>query len=101
MKSLVQRLILVGVVVLSAGAVLAHEAVLAPKKAVTTPVTALPGTGFEGRVVVDGAMIPGAKVYAYQSFSEFIASKPYAVSALTGDDGKYSLDLPGGSYYLV
>lgn len=61
----------------------------------------LPGTGFEGRVVVDGAVIPGAKVYAYRSFADFIASKPFASSAITGDDGKYVLNLPKGSFYLV
>ena len=61
----------------------------------------VPGTGFEGRVVIDGAVIPGAKVYAYRSFADFIASKPYASSAVTSDDGKYSLDLPKGSFYLV
>lgn len=61
----------------------------------------IPGTGFEGRVVVDGAVIPGAKVYAYRSFADFIASKPYASSAITTDDGKYSLDLPKGNFYLV
>ncbi len=60
-----------------------------------------PGTGFEGRVVVDGAVIPGAKVYAYRSFADFIASEPFASSAVTGDDGKYELDLPKGSFYLV
>lgn len=62
---------------------------------------AVPGTGFEGRVVVDGAVIPGAKVYAYRSFADFIASQPYAESKVTGDDGKYTLDLPKGSFYLV
>ena len=61
----------------------------------------VPGTGFEGRVVVDGAVIPGAKVYAYRSFADFIDSKPYASSAVTGDDGKYLLDLPKGGFYLV
>ena len=61
----------------------------------------LPGTGFEGRVVVDGSVIPGAKVYAYRSFDEYLAAKPFAVSNTTGDDGRYSLDLPLGKYYLV
>lgn len=62
---------------------------------------AVPGTGFEGRVVVDGAVIPGAKVYAYRSFADFIAAKPFASSDVTGDDGKYAMDLPQGSFYLV
>lgn len=61
----------------------------------------VPGTGFEGRVVVAGAVIPGARVYAYRSFADFIDAKPCAASAITADDGKYVLDLPTGSYYLV
>lgn len=81
----------------------AHDAKPAAGKAAeTTPqAQSLPGTGFEGRVVVAGAVIPGARVYAYKSFADFIAAKPFATSSITGDDGKYSLDLPNGSYYLV
>ena len=62
---------------------------------------AMTGTGFEGRVVINGAVIPGARVYAYKTFADFVASKPLGSSTLTGDDGKYHLDLPAGSYYLV
>jgi len=62
---------------------------------------AVPGTGFEGRVVTSGSVLPGARVYAYTSFDDFMNAKPFAVSAKTGDDGKYALDLPVGSYYLV
>jgi hypothetical protein len=65
------------------------------------PMAAAPGSGFEGRVVVAGAVIPGARVYAYKSFDDFLASNPLATSKVTGDDGKYVLDLPVGSYYLV
>ncbi len=57
--------------------------------------------GYEGRVVVAGTVTPGARVYAYRSFADFMESKPLAVSAVTGDDGKYSMDMPKGSYYLV
>ena len=60
----------------------------------------VPGTGFEGRVVIDGAVLPGAKVYAYRSFADFIASKPYASSDVTGDDGKYLMDLPNQAIFL-
>lgn len=78
---------------------LAHDD--APPKVVEEVGEIIPGTGFEGRVVVDGAVIPGAKVYAYRSFEDFIASQPFASSAVTKDDGKYVLDLPQGSFYLV
>lgn len=100
MKFAVQFLLLFGLTLQSTGTVLAHETMPATAAAAPTA-KALPGTGFEGRVVVGGAVIPGAKVYAYRSFTDFIESKPFAASALTGDDGKYSMDLPGGSYYLV
>jgi len=81
---------------------LGHESKPADKPApVPSKADIVPGTGFEGRVVVDGAVIPGARVYAYLSFADFLASQPFATSAPTGDDGKYVLDLPVGSYYLV
>lgn len=64
--------------------------------------TAKPASGgFEGRVVIEGGVIPGAVVAAYASFADFVASKPVLVSKPTGDDGKYTLDLGPGSYYLV
>ena len=59
------------------------------------------GTGFEGRVVVDGQVVAGARVFVYKSFEDLSARKPFAVSGPTRDDGTWRLDVPGGSYYLA
>lgn len=105
MSRWVQMLMLLGVTLTLATMapnVRAHEHGAAkPEKKVAPAPEIVAGTGFEGRVVVDGAVLPGARVYAYRSFADFIASRPFAASALTGDDGKYVLDLPVGIYYLV
>lgn len=101
MKRFAFALLLFGLTFCAAAPVLAHEASHAKPQPKAPAGKAVPGTGFEGRVVVDGSVIPGARVYAYLSFDDFLASKPYAASAITGDDGKYNLDLPVGSYYLV
>jgi len=97
MKRFATLLAILLVATLAGTHALAHEEKPAAEAATET----VPGTGFEGRVVVAGAVIPGARVYAYKSFADFVESKPFAASALTGDDGKYSMDLPVGSYYLV
>jgi hypothetical protein len=73
-----------------------EEAPPPPKMADLTP-----NTGVEGRVVVSGQVLPGARVYAYATFADYLASKPFAVSEPTGDDGKYKIDLPRGSFYFV
>jgi len=102
MKRIVALLSLLGLALLLGTTSLAHEAAPADRpKVVPKAADIVPGTGFEGRVVVDGAVIPGARVYAYLSFGDFLESSPFATSAATGDDGKYHLDLPVGSYYLV
>jgi hypothetical protein len=67
----------------------------------TDPVEKSTGTGFEGRVVHEGEVVAGAHVYAYKTFADVIARKPFAVSAPTADDGSWKLDLPKGKYYLV
>jgi len=102
MKRFAIALLLLVTALSVAGPATAHET--EPPAKVTGPAAGaatVPGTGFEGRVVVDGNVIPGARVYAYRSFADFIASKPFAASAVTSDDGTYSLDLPVGNYYLV
>lgn len=100
MKRLASMLLLLCLA--GAGSAVAHEAKHSEKAAAPVATAkAVPGTGFEGRVVVAGAVLPGARVYAYRTFEDFIAARPFAVSALTGDDGKYALDLPEGKYYLV
>lgn len=103
MKRFARLLLFASLLVLAGSMAWAHESRHneVPKTADAPLPAAVPGTGFEGRVVVDGAVLPGAKVYAYRSFADFMASEPVAVSASTGDDGKYALDLPPGSYYLV
>jgi len=70
---------------------------LAEKLAAETP----PGTGFEGRVVREGEVLAGARVYAYKTFQDVMARAPFAVSAPTADDGSWKLDVPRGKYYLV
>jgi len=101
MKRSMQMLILLGAT-LALTTVAGAEGTVAKKESKTTVATEIvAGTGFEGRVVVNGAVLPGARVYAYRSFADFIASQPFASSALTGDDGRYVMDMPVGSYYLV
>jgi hypothetical protein len=70
---------------------------LSEKIAAETP----PGTGFEGRVVRDGEVVAGARVYAYKTFQDVIARRAFAVSPPTRDDGSWKIDLPRGKYYLV
>lgn len=102
MKRWIPMLMLFGAILALTTVVLAEEAPAKKEsKAAMATGTTLPGTGFEGRVVVNGAVLPGARVYAYRTFIDFINSKPFAASALTGDDGKYVMDMPVGSYYLV
>ncbi len=59
------------------------------------------GTGFEGRVVREGQIMGGARIYAYKDFADVLACRPFSVSAPTADDGTYRMDLPPGTYYLV
>lgn len=101
MKRLSKLMVLLCLVLPVSSKVFAHDEQAKPVAPVEKLSEVIPGTGFEGRVVVDGAVLPGARVYAYRSFADFIASTPYASSPITGDDGKYSLDLPKGSFYLV
>jgi hypothetical protein len=73
----------------------------APEETTRLVKNAPEGTGFEGRVVWEGQVTAGAHVYAYSSFDDLLAHKPFAVSAPSADDGTYKLDLPAGKYYLV
>jgi hypothetical protein len=70
-------------------------------KAVKTLGAPVPNTGVEGRVVVDGKVLPGSRVFAYLTFEDFMDHKPVAVSNPTADDGKYRMDLPPGVFYLI
>lgn len=60
-----------------------------------------PGMGFEGRVVINGQVLPGAKVYAYKTFQDLLAHQPLTASRITADDGAWRIDLPRGRYYLL
>ena len=89
MKRLTPVMLLLSIILVAGSSAFAHEKSPADKS--TPPLSSqeiIPGTGFEGRVVVDGAVIAGSRVYAYRSFADFIESKPFAASALTTDDGK-------------
>lgn len=57
--------------------------------------------GVKGRVAWRGDLCAGVKVRAYHNVADIAAGKAVAVSAPTGADGNYRLELPPGSYYLV
>jgi hypothetical protein len=73
-----------------------HKAAEAAPAAAQTP-----DTGFEGRVVFDSQVFPGARIYAYKTFEDLVAAKPFAVSGPTADDGTWKLEVPRGKYYLA
>jgi len=86
----------------AATAVWAEQAqIAAPDETATLVSNAPQGTGFEGRVVWEGQVTAGARVYAYSTFEDLLAHKPIAVSAPSADDGTYKLDLPAGKFYMV
>jgi hypothetical protein len=63
--------------------------------------TATPTSGVEGRVIFDGLVFADTRVFAYRSFDDLLAFSPAAVSAPSGDDGKFRMDLPPGNWLLV
>jgi hypothetical protein len=73
----------------------------APASAATAAAAAEPGTGFEGRVVIGGQVLPGARVFAYRSFEDLLALRPLAASGITADDGAWRIEVPRGRYFLV
>ena len=73
----------------------------APPPPPQAPTGSAKGNGLEGRVTVDGQPVPGGAVFAYLSYEDVLAFKPYAASGATGDDGSYTLDLPPGKYFVV
>jgi len=54
-----------------------------------------------GKVAVDGTGIAGVQVAAYPLAALSLAGTPPFASPPTGADGKFALDLPPGSYYLL
>jgi hypothetical protein len=65
------------------------------------PAGSAKGNGLEGRVTVDGQVVTGGVVFAYLTYADVLAFKPFAASGATADDGSYSLDLPPGKYFVV
>ena len=63
--------------------------------------SALTDSGVRGRVAWRGELIQGVKVRAYHAVADIAGGVPVAVSASTGLDGIYQLELPPGSYVLT
>lgn len=57
------------------------------------------GTGVDGRLVTGDGPYAGGRVAAWADAR--MAGEPLAVSASSGKDGVYALDLPPGTYYLT
>lgn len=85
---------------LGAAAAQAHEERTPPPPA-SPPAGSAKGNGLEGRVTVDGETVIGGAVYAYLTYADTLAFKPYAASGPTDDSGSYTLDLPPGKYFVV
>src|SRR5512139_2523795 len=60
-----------------------------------------PETWFEGRVVINGQVLPGARLFAYTTFQDLLDHRPFAASRVTDDDGAWRIDVPRGRYYLL
>ena len=54
-----------------------------------------------GKVALDGAGTAGVQVEAYPAGTLALTADPPFLSAATGPDGLFSLDLPSGQYYLL
>jgi hypothetical protein len=65
------------------------------------PTGSAKGNGLEGRVTVDGQIVTGGVVFAYLTYADVLAFKPFAASGATADDGSYTMDLPPGKYFVV
>ncbi|HLB25973.1 MAG TPA: carboxypeptidase-like regulatory domain-containing protein [Nitrospirota bacterium] len=84
------------------GAAYAHEGDGPKPEAAGKPAATKPVGGFEGIVVRDSQVLGGARVYAYSSFADLVACRPFAASDVTSNDiGKYELSLPAGKFYLA
>ncbi len=57
--------------------------------------------GFEGRLMFDDKVLPGGRVYFYNSFEDLAARKPVAVSSPANETGAFELAVPPGSYWLA
>ncbi len=59
------------------------------------------GAGIAGRVTSGGSPVAGVAVAAYHRTETAFRDPGFAVSAPTGEDGIFLLDLPPGRYFLV
>lgn len=55
----------------------------------------------KGAVVSGGTPVPGVRVHAFTDTEGSFKGQGFSYSAPTGADGSYSLNLPGGTYFLV
>jgi len=79
---------------------LAHEEKNVPTPS-NVPTGNAKGNGIEGRVTIDGQVVTGGVVFAYLTYEDVLAFKPFAASGATADDGSYAFDLPPGKYFVV
>jgi len=86
---------------LSAVGASAREGEKSPPPPASVPVAGAPGNGLEGRVTVDGQIVTGGVVFAYLTYADVLAFKPFASSGVTADDGSYTMELPPGKYFVV
>lgn len=66
---------------------------------IIVPAGPVRGETVKGRLVIDGRPIAGGVVLAYSRAG--LKGEPVMVSGPSGDDGRYSLNLPPGRYHLV
>jgi hypothetical protein len=58
-------------------------------------------TGLSGRVTQAGAPVAGAYVYLYTEDSGGLMGPSYGEAVRTDDEGRYTVDLPAGRYFLA
>ncbi len=74
-----------------------EEVVDAPSKVMGPP----GGTGVSGILGSNGLPVAGGRVYAYLNADKEFRDLGFAMSAPTGEDGAFVLDLPPGRYFIV
>jgi len=65
------------------------------------PEPAKPVAGVSGVVVHDGSPVEGAVVFVYTDLGSQLKGMGYLMSAPTGTDGRFNLQLEDGTYYLL
>jgi len=58
-------------------------------------------SGVAGTVQIDGQPQSKVVIYAYTDLSSRLKGMGYALSTPTDDDGRFELELPAGTYYLL